>query len=130
MLANGAGVVIETAGWVPVPVRNTFWGVLAASSLKLSVAVLTTGLAGANVTTAVQLAPGATVPPVTQVLDGAIAKSLGLGAIDSPLNVIGAPPELVSLNVFAALVVPTSTDPKSDGVADDVAGVTVAAGTL
>ena len=58
------------------------------------------------------------------------AKSVGVGLIDRPVRVIGAPPVLVKVNVLAVLVWPTRTEPKLAGAAELVVGLTLATGRL
>src|SRR2546426_317426 len=98
-----------TAGAMPIPASDTDCGLLAASSVMVTVAVRAPVAAGVKLMLIVQLAPGATEPaPVWQVLPAAKAKS----AACAPEMVMlvrfsGVPPLLVSVRFCAALVVPT-----------------------
>src|SRR2546427_414264 len=97
------------AGITPAPASDTYCGLLAASSVMVTVAVRAPVAAGVKLMLIVQLAPGATEPaPVGQVLPAAKAKS----AACAPEMVMlvrfsGVPPLLVSVRFCAALVVPT-----------------------
>src|SRR3989475_471939 len=65
-----------TAGAMPIPASDTDCGLLAASSVMVTVAVRAPVAAGVKLMLIVQLAPGATEPaPVGQVLPAAKAKS-------------------------------------------------------
>src|SRR3989449_32155 len=98
-----------TAGAMPIPASDTDCGLLAASSVMVTVAVRAPMAAGVKLMLIVQLAPGATEPaPVGQVLPAAKAKSAACAPVMVMLvRFSGVPPLLVSVRFCAALVVPT-----------------------
>ena len=96
----------ETAGAAPVPVRPTVCGVLLASSLMVTVPVMLPGVVGEKVTVMVQLAPGPRELP--QLL---VCAKLWETLIEE--IVMMKPPELLSVTVWGALVVPESWVPKA-----------------
>src|SRR5438128_2414876 len=109
-----------TAGAMPIPASDTDCGLLAASSVMVTVAVRPPVAAGVKLMLIVQLAPGATEPaPVGQVLPAAKAKS----AACAPEMVMlvrfsGAPPLLVRVTVCARQSTRLSSrqDSRSDAV--------------
>jgi hypothetical protein len=86
---------------LPVPERVTVCGLLGASSAIVTLPVRAPVTVGVNVTLITQVAAGATMPPLTQVVPAANAKS-PLIVTDERLRV--APPVLVSVTMLAALV--------------------------
>jgi len=101
---------------LPVPLRLTFWGLVEALSVKVSVPLAAPVAVGVNVTPTAQLAPAAWLVP--QVLL-AIAK----GPLIPTLEIVRAVLwRLVSVTVTAALVLLTATVPKFNELADRVTG--------
>jgi hypothetical protein len=82
-----------------VPLKATAWGEPVALSVTVSVPERTPAAVGANVIESVQLAPAATLVP--QVLVPAKSPD-----VEIDVMVSAAVPELVSVTVWAALVVP------------------------
>src|SRR5438552_7431833 len=93
-----------TVNWgvleAPVPVNDTFCGLLEAESVRVSVPVRVPPAVGVNVTLTVQLAPAARLLP--QLL---LCEKSPLAVMD--LNVTAPAVSLVAVTVWAALLVPT-----------------------
>ncbi len=105
----------ETAA-LPVPLRVTFCGLFEALSVKVNVPLAAPVVVGVNVIPTAQLAPAATLVP--QVLL-AIAK----GPLIPTLEILRAVPwRLVKVTITAALVLPTTTVPRFNELADRVTG--------
>jgi hypothetical protein len=111
-------VADSVTGALPVPLRLTACGLLIALSAKVSVPVTAPSVAGAKVTPTVQVAPAAM--PVPQVLL-AMANGPPL-TTEMPVNVSTVLRRFVSVTVFAALVLPSASDPKLKLVAEKVTG--------
>src|SRR5207245_6587101 len=115
-------VVDETFAVVPIPFRLTFCGLPAALSVTLSAALRVPLAVGLKVTLIVQLAPAANELPHVWVW----AKSPALvPVIATPLMLREVVPTLVSVAVFAALVVPMATVPKFKLVGESFAVVPI-----
>jgi len=115
-------VVVErlTTGFVlpPVPERVAVCGLPVALSVRVTEAAKDPLAAGMNVTLTVQLAPAATLPP--QLL--LCAKSPGFAPVSLMLLMLKAAlPVLLSVEVWAELVVPTAWLPKARVVGDKLA---------
>lgn len=108
----------SVTGAVPVPDRLTDCGLLIALSAKLSVPAAAPRAAGVNVTPTVQFAPAAM--PVPQVLLE-IANGPPAGT-EMPVKVSVVLRRLVTVTVFAALVLPTASEPKFTLLAENVTG--------
>src|SRR3989475_8112946 len=90
---------------MPIPASDTDCGLLAASSVMVTVAVRAPVAAGVKLMLIVQLAPGTTEPaPVGQVMPAAKAKSAACAPVMVMLvRFSGVPPLLVSVRFCAAL---------------------------
>jgi hypothetical protein len=99
-------VLESVTGAVPVPLRLTVCGLLIALSVKLSMPVAAPIAGGEKVTPTVQVPPAARLAP--QVL---LAMANGPVAA-MPVNVSAVLSRLVTVTVFAALVLPAASDPK------------------
>jgi hypothetical protein len=115
-------VVVErpTTGFVllPVPERVAVWGLPVALSVSVTEAAKDPLAAGLNVTLTVQLAPAATLAP--QLL--LCAKSPGFAPVSVMLLMLKAAlPVLLSVKVWAELVVPTAWLPKARVVGERLA---------
>ena len=108
----------NVTGAVPVPLRLTVCGLLIALSAKVSVPVAAPAAAGVKLTPTVQLAPAAM--PAPQVLLE-MAKGPPAGT-EMPVNVRAVLRRLVTVTVFAALVLPTASEPKLRLVEERVTG--------
>ena len=100
----------------PVPARLTVWGLLAASSVNVSVPVRAPTAVGENVTPTVHVAP--TASPVPHVL---------LATVKSPVAAILLKLRdtfwrFVNVTVFAALVLPTAAVPRFKLLTERVTG--------
>ena len=84
----------------PVPVSDTFCGLLEAESVSVSVPVRVPPAVGVKVTLTVQLAPAARLPPQLLVCE----KS---PLVVMELNVTAPAVSLVAVTVWAALLAPT-----------------------
>jgi hypothetical protein len=106
----GLNVTIGALAAAPVPVRGTLCGLPAALSATLTFAARAPVAVGLNVTLIVQFAFAASVAGLTgQVF--VCAKSPAFApVIETPVIVIAALPEFVSVMVCAALVVPCACD--------------------
>src|SRR6478735_11928934 len=109
------------AGPVPVPERASACGVSGASSAIETVAVRVPRPEGVKVTESVHIAPGASVAGAGGQSSVSAKSPEPATAIEEIVN--GVLPELVSAEVRAALVEPTSWDPKARA-----AGASVTAG--
>jgi len=96
-----------------LPLKATDCGLPGALSVTKSVPFIVSEVLGVKVTVTMQFAPDARVEP--QVL---VSPKLALAAILTMLSV--AVPELLSVTVCAALVVPTASKPKVRSVTDKV----------
>ncbi len=102
---SGASETLEmTGGFVPMPLSDTVCGLPAALSLMLSVAVRSPTAPGLKVTVIVQLAPASRVAGQLFVW---VKSPAFVPAMLMPLIVSAALPVLVSVTVWAALVVLT-----------------------
>src|SRR3989442_1299544 len=103
-----------TAGTMPVPASDTDCGLLAASSVMVTVAVRALAAVGVNVRLRRQLAPATTVAPFVQVVPAAMAKSPGFKPARAMLVMLRvAVPLLVRVTVCAGLVVLRRWSPKA-----------------
>ena len=111
-------VADSVTGAVPVPLRLTVCGLLIALSAKVRVPVAAPSAVGVKVTPTVQVAPAAM--PVPHVL---LAMANGLPAgMEMPVNVSAVLSRLVTVTVFAALVLPTASEPKLRLLEENVTG--------
>src|SRR3989442_920481 len=100
-----------TAGTMPVPASDTDCGLLAASSVMVTVAVRALAAVGVNVRLRRQLAPATTVAPFVQVVPAAMAKSPGFKPARAMLVMLRvAVPLLVRVTVCTGLVVLRSSE--------------------
>lgn len=105
-------------GALPVPLRVTVCGLLMALSAKVSVPVAAPNAAGEKVTPTVQVAPAAI--PVPQVLlEMANGPPTGTEMLVNASTVLMW---LVTVTFFAALVLPSASDPKLKLAAEKVTG--------
>jgi hypothetical protein len=96
-----------TLAEVPVPLRLTVWGLLAALSEKINDAVRFPGADGANSIFTEQVPLGATVAP--EQVSALLAKSPAFVPVIVSVDMVRlALPLLVRVTPFAALVVPTA----------------------
>jgi hypothetical protein len=107
-------IMIPEVGAIPVPLNATIWGEPVALSAMVIEPVRLPAAVGVNVTEIVQLAPIAKVAPQVCVC----AKSPD-AAIEAMVST--AVPELVKVNVWAELVVPSVCEAKVRLVAESVA---------
>jgi hypothetical protein len=111
-------VADSVTGALPVPLRLTVCGLLMALSAKVSVPVAAPSATGVKVTPTVQVAPAAM--PVPQVLlETANGPPAGTEML---VNVSTVLRRLVTVTVFAALVLPSARVPKLKLVAEKVTG--------
>jgi hypothetical protein len=108
----------SVTGALPVPARLTVCGLLIALSAKLRVPVTAPSAAGVKVTPIVQLAPAAMLSP--QVLL-AMAKELP-AEMEMPVSESAVLSLLVTVTVFATLVLPTASEPKLRLLEENVTG--------
>lgn len=125
----GSSVAVALDPPVPVPVRLTVCGLPVALSFTLSVAERAPLAVGENVTDTRHVASGLTVPELGHVLAEVILKSPGLAPVRLRLVMFKASVVLVSVRVelWAALVDPTATEPKLRLAGSNVAVGPVAA---
>src|SRR5207302_9688674 len=99
---------VAVGGVTPVPVSDTDCGLPAASSVMVSVAVRALAAVGVKVRLRTQLAPAASVTPLTQVVPEARAKSPALAPPRTAVAMLrGAVPLLVRVTVCTGLGVLT-----------------------
>src|SRR5947207_5198574 len=107
---------------VPVPLSATLCGLSAALSTKARLALRAPTAVGAKATSTVQVLPAATVAPLQVSLP--VVKSPGLAPVSATLVMARfAASVLVTVTVWAALVVPTSWLPKERPAAEKLAPV-------
>jgi hypothetical protein len=114
--------MIEQKPAVPVPLRETVCGLPGALSVTERVPLRLPVALGVKVTLTVQLAPAANELP--QVLVSAKSPAL-VPVIAMPVMLKVVVPTLVRVTVFAGLVVPTATEPKSKLVGESFAVVPI-----
>src|SRR5437899_429340 len=99
---------------MPVPASDTDCGLLAASSVMVTVAVRALAAVGVNVRLRTQLALATTVAPFVQVVPAAMAKSPGFEPTRAMLVMLRvAVPLLVRVTVCTGLVVLRRWSPKA-----------------
>src|SRR5256712_441769 len=95
---------VAVGGVTPVPVSDTDCGLPAASSVMITVAVRALAAVGVKVRLRTQLAPGASVAPLMQVVPEASAKSPALAPPSTAVAMLrGAVPLLVRVTVCTGL---------------------------
>ncbi len=109
-------VVESVTGAVPVPLRLTVCGLLIALSAKLTVPVVAPSAVGEKLTPTVQVAPAAMLAPhvLLAMANGPVALML--------VNVSAVLSRLVTVTVFAALMLPTASEPKLKAEEESVTG--------
>jgi hypothetical protein len=111
-------VAERVTGELPVPLRLTVWGLLIALSAKVSVPVTAPSAAGVMVTPTTQVAPAARLAPHVLL---AIVNGPPDGT-EMPVKVSAVLRRLVTVTVFAALVLPIASVPKLRLVGENVTG--------
>jgi hypothetical protein len=103
-------------GALPFPVRLTICGLVLASSVNVSVPVAAPSATGLKVTLIVQFAPAAIAPTqlVLLIANGSEAATAEMFRGQFSL--------FVKVSDFAALVMPTTTELKLNGLAENVTG--------
>ena len=116
-----------SAGYLPVPLRPTFCGLLGAESLNCNVSVFAPWLCGVNFTPTVHDEPFASVLPAQ--VDDEIAKSVPASSLTEEIVAeVELPAGLVSVTVTAELEWPAFTPPNEIDVRDNVSGAGVGTG--
>lgn len=111
-------VADNVTGALPVPLRLSVCGLLMALSAKANVPLAAPSAAGVNVTPTLQVAPAATAVPhvLLEIANGPPA------ATEMPVKVSATLSLLVTVTVFAGLVLPNASVPKLKLVAEKLSG--------
>ena len=108
----------SVTGALPVPLRLTVCGLLIALSAKVSVPVAAPSAAGVKVTPTVQVGARGDARSARIARDGERTPA----ETEMPVNVSAVLRRLVTVTVFAALVLPTASEPKLRLVEEKVTG--------
>lgn len=116
------------AGYLPVPLRLTFCGLLGAESTNCSVSVFAPWLCGVNFTPIVHDEPCASVLPAVQFDDEIVKLAPASSLAEEIVAEAGLLDGLLSVTETAELEWPLFTLPKEIDVRDNVSGAGVGTG--